>query len=403
MQSQAEEEAQSQKAPLETKEAQSPQILLADTLYLLDGKKIQGKFLGIQDGDYKFKKKDGKILYIPEEQVDDLQSQAEEEAQSQKAPIETKEVQEKKEAQSPLIEEGQGEKEKEAEEAQRQSPLKEEKQSEEAEPRKKAEEPAEEPEEDDDDDETKEEEFQYFLSFSLTGGNSNLEYKDKTRASSVPYSLEGLTYPLAVEQYPNSYAGSSLRISAQAKTVWKPKLDIEAGLDYSNVFKSKNDRPIKVRGEVESMGSMLNLRTSYNSTLTYSYFSLFGGIRYSFPKNFYANPQIRIPLWGAYKLTERADTEFTAIGGGLEERRSQNTKDNGTIGIGGIGFGIRFGKEWPLSQGHNLGVEFSYSQDGLKLGSDGTTIRSHSLWDWHKHSFAGPENILLGFVQTCVF
>ena len=78
-----------------------PQILKADTLHLLDGKKIQGKFLGIQDGNYKFKIKDGEILYIPEEQVNDLQTQALEVAQSQKDPLETKERQEKEESTKP--------------------------------------------------------------------------------------------------------------------------------------------------------------------------------------------------------------------------------------------------------------------------------------------------------------
>ena len=49
-----------------------PHFLRADTLYYRDGREIEGRFLRIEKGAYKFQTEEGKILYVPEEQVDDL-------------------------------------------------------------------------------------------------------------------------------------------------------------------------------------------------------------------------------------------------------------------------------------------------------------------------------------------
>ena len=213
----------------------------------------------------------------------------------------------------------------------------------------------------------------YSLSFSLAMGNSKLEYKDSARPSSIPYPIEGREYPLAVEQYSDSYSGSSFRLSGHAEKIWKPKLDILAGLDYSHIQKSKNDKPAKSRGTVEFMGNMLELRSTYHSTITYNYFSLFGGLRYSFPE-FYISPQIRLPWFGSYSIEEANENEYIVSESSTEQAPRKSTSGSGSLSLdlGGLGFGIRLGKEWPLSEGYNLGVELLYSQDNLKLGADGT-------------------------------
>ena len=211
-------------------------------------------------------------------------------------------------------------------------------------------------------------------------GESELQYKDKARSATIPYSIGGETHSLPVEQYPNSYSGSSLRISGHAEKIWKPRLDIQAGLDYSQVMESENDRPAKARGEVDLMGADIEVRNSYKSAITYNYFSLFTGLRYSLSQ-FYVNPQIRlpIPILGSYDIKETVESRYILPGETSERRVEGSTSASGSMGLGGIGFGVKFGREWPLSTGYRLSVELLYSQDSLKLGSDGTQY-SHNFF-----------------------
>ena len=308
-------------------------LLWADTLYLQKGEELQGRFLGLEDGYYKFEM-DGSIRRIPEEEVSDLFM---ENTKNFEPPAEGEEKK------APQIG-TEGIPTDEGESTESSSPQQEEKGG-----------------------------TGFFMRFLLAPGVGSLNYNTDKLLSSASWSDLGSSDIMgdAEIEYPASHSGIALRLSLEGGYFLRPNISLQLGFDYTSASKTKNDKPLKLSGPYTIKGAAGNFTSETEYSYKYAYPSVLAGISfYLHSPGLHISPYLRMPLSASFTRTLTQRSEISSSPGGMRTvtaAEPEESEEKGSIKGSKPGFGLVLGKEWPLQGGKKIGINLLYSIDHLKL------------------------------------
>ena len=382
--------------------------LWADTLYLKKGESLQGTFLGLEKGYYKFQTQDGKVHCILREETRDIRAIQNPKARPEKTeaekaivcgesepPIKEKLTPEgkplPKEGLLPegkplpkegLIPEGKPLQKEEALPKDELSPKEKPLPKKEALPKDELSQ-KEEPPQKKSGKSFLDSFLQIFRDFFkryplskgvfLGMGKAHLVYTGTSPFSTITYSDLGasdITGELEAE-YPNFYEGPfvglGLFLELNLARLHRP-LGLQMGLDYNHASRSKSDRPLGLSGTgtIVATGEMLAVESKTEYNYSYNYLSLFFGPSYRLPTlelpyinldNFYLTTHVRLFLSGSYTLKLNSETA-----GGADR---ESFTETGSLNKNGLGFGFSFGKKFNWPKNYKTSLNFSYSYDRL--------------------------------------
>ena len=339
----------------------SSSFLWADTLYLQNGEQLEGKFLGLEGGQYKFKIQDGSTQRVPEEEVNDLFIGNTGDPQAPKSPTETPKIE------TPEV------KEKKAPQVDREEPPT--PQEESTSPR-----------------EREEGASGFSMRLLLAPGMGSLKYNTDLLATNAPWSDIGSSFMGNADlEYPNSHSGAASRFSIEGGWFFHPDISLQFGLDYTSVSKTKNDKPLKISGPfMDDMGTSGTFTSETEYSYKYAYPSALAGLSYYIrPLDLHIRSYLRMPLSASYTRTSTRQTEISSLIGGMETVLTEETEgpeEKGSLKGAKPGFGFAFGKEWSLQGGKKIGVDLLYSIDHLELEPESEDDMGEEEIPLFKHS-----------------
>ena len=302
-----------------------PLGLMADTLFLKNGKTIEGKLQGATGNHWKIILRDGRVENIPEEDIKDVkitsQDKEDKDVQTPKQDKDKKDVQtpkqdkDEKDVQSPK---------QDKDKKDVQSP----KQDKEDEPPR-----------------AKGTSSSLTYRFLMALGYGQIQFNDDKPIEVQPPSEFGLGSATGETQleYPNLHSGLMLQAAAKVEIPIRPATAIDLGVDLNLLLNSKADSPIKIETSfTTSGGDMEEVKTVTEQSYSYNYLSAMAGLSSYFQTlDLHLSYYLRFVLGGSYSLKEKSERELSFPSTSMENTTSEEKKGSISGRPLGLGFALQ--------------------------------------------------------------
>ena len=299
----------------------SPPELRADTVFLKNGKKVEGKFNGVLDGHYQIVLENGKVVYVPAKEVRDVKISKTSSSSSAA----------KDKTQGWWIFPPIG------------------------------------------------------LHFSAALGSAKVQYINEDIPGAQPIDklgLDNLEGEVGSIEYPTYHSGLALQAAAKAHISAGPGASLQLGLDFNLLPKNSTDRNLTVDNVTFTTprGTSGRADLVVEQKYTYAYFSLMVGLTsYIQAPDIYLSYYLRWPVSGSYWEKENTKGRLEVPALNVDEGVDINDTNKGSIEGRAIGIGFALRKDLFLWHGGIIGIELLYNIDQIRLKGEGGNSREEIL------------------------
>ena len=221
--------------------------------------------------------------------------------------------------------------------------------------------------------------------FLLVLGQGDVEYVNEGLPETQPLSELGLgDVPGEAEvKYPESHSGSALQLAALAEAPLGPGTELLLGLDYTFLPGNKPDQPLTVDTPFQNLqGEDGTAKLSTEQTYAYTYFTFMLGLTsYLQVFDLYLSYGLRYTLSGSYSIKEKTEFEAEIPARPLSASGTEENTLKGSIQGRHLGFGLVIRKKIGVWKNRELSLNFITALDQIELigKEEGSKPRKESV------------------------